>query len=170
LPCWTHWTESRVGRGQCGSGHLTETGVVRLRYRGELSPEAYSPDDVLHLNGKMFPTKWEGRGFGNGLFGDASRRLTTPLMRIGIRAIVVQAISAEAKKFYLALGFDASPREPVMLARADAPCRFAGQLFWKAPARGGWGFAMKTSLSPPKAMAKSPPRCLLPIPRSGTNL
>jgi hypothetical protein len=34
---------------------------------------------------------------------------------IGIRGIVVQAISEEAKKFYLALGFDASPGEPMTL-------------------------------------------------------
>jgi hypothetical protein len=34
---------------------------------------------------------------------------------IGIRGIVVHAISDEAKKFYLALGFDESPREPMTL-------------------------------------------------------
>jgi len=34
---------------------------------------------------------------------------------IGIRGIVVHAISEEAKGFYLALGFDASPREPMTL-------------------------------------------------------
>lgn len=34
---------------------------------------------------------------------------------IGIRGIVVHALSEEAKKFYLALGFDASPREPMTL-------------------------------------------------------
>jgi hypothetical protein len=34
---------------------------------------------------------------------------------IGIRGIVVHAISEEAKDFYLALGFDASLREPMML-------------------------------------------------------
>jgi len=34
---------------------------------------------------------------------------------IGIRGIVVHAISDEAKKFYMALGFDASPSEPMTL-------------------------------------------------------
>jgi len=34
---------------------------------------------------------------------------------IGIRGMVVHAISEEAKKFYLALGFDSSPLEPMML-------------------------------------------------------
>jgi hypothetical protein len=32
---------------------------------------------------------------------------------IGIRRIVVPAISEEAKNFYVALGFDPSPREPM---------------------------------------------------------
>jgi hypothetical protein len=34
---------------------------------------------------------------------------------IGIRGIVVQAISDEARNFYMALGFDPSPREPMIL-------------------------------------------------------
>jgi hypothetical protein len=34
---------------------------------------------------------------------------------IGIRGIVVHAISEEAKSFYLTLGFDASPSEPMTL-------------------------------------------------------
>ena len=34
---------------------------------------------------------------------------------IGIRGIVVHAISAAAKDFYLALGFDVSPIEPMTL-------------------------------------------------------
>jgi hypothetical protein len=34
---------------------------------------------------------------------------------IGIRGIVIHSISDEAKKFYLVLGFDASPSEPMTL-------------------------------------------------------
>jgi hypothetical protein len=34
---------------------------------------------------------------------------------IGIRGIVVHAISEEAKKFYVALGFDPSPSESMTL-------------------------------------------------------
>ena len=34
---------------------------------------------------------------------------------IGIRGIVVHAISEQAKAFYLALGFDALPAEPMTL-------------------------------------------------------
>jgi predicted N-acetyltransferase YhbS len=58
---------------------------------------------------------WQGKGLGRALFQDAARRVAQAADAIGIRGIVVHAISSEAKKFYLALGFDPSPREPMML-------------------------------------------------------
>jgi GNAT superfamily N-acetyltransferase len=58
---------------------------------------------------------WHGRGLGRALFRDAARRVANAADAIGIRGIVVHAISQEAKKFYLALGFDASPSEPMTL-------------------------------------------------------
>lgn len=58
---------------------------------------------------------WQGKGLGRAMFRDAARRVAQAADAIGIRGIVVHAISAEAKKFYLALGFDPSPREPMML-------------------------------------------------------
>jgi hypothetical protein len=36
-------------------------------------------------------------------------------MSFSIRGIIVDAISAEAKDFYVALGFDPSPHEPMTL-------------------------------------------------------
>jgi predicted N-acetyltransferase YhbS len=58
---------------------------------------------------------WQGKGLGRALFGDASRRVVHAADTIGIRAIVVHAISLEAKRFYVALGFDPSPRDPMLL-------------------------------------------------------
>ncbi len=58
---------------------------------------------------------WQGRGIGRALFRDAARRVGHAAETIGIRGIVVHAISAQAKSFYLALGFDASPSEPMTL-------------------------------------------------------
>ena len=56
-----------------------------------------------------------GRGIGRALFQDAARRVANAADVIGIRGIVVHAISEDAKKFYLALGFDASPNQPMTL-------------------------------------------------------
>ena len=58
---------------------------------------------------------WQGRGIGRSLFRDAAHRVAHAADAIGIRGIVVHAISEEAKNFYLALGFDPSPREPMTL-------------------------------------------------------
>jgi GNAT superfamily N-acetyltransferase len=68
---------------------------------------------------------WQGKGLGRALFRDAARRVANAADAIGIRGIVVHAISAEAKKFYLALGFDASPREPMILMVTLADVRAA---------------------------------------------
>jgi GNAT superfamily N-acetyltransferase len=58
---------------------------------------------------------WQGRGIGRALFRDAARRVSQAADVIGIRGIVVHAISEEAKKFYVALGFDPSPSESMTL-------------------------------------------------------
>jgi GNAT superfamily N-acetyltransferase len=58
---------------------------------------------------------YQGRGLGRALFRDGARRVAQAADAIGIRGIVVHAISENARKFYLALGFDPSPREPMTL-------------------------------------------------------
>ncbi len=58
---------------------------------------------------------YQGRGLGRALFRDAARRVAQAADAIGIRGIVVHAISDEAKKFYLALGFDPCTNEPMTL-------------------------------------------------------
>lgn len=58
---------------------------------------------------------WQGKGIGRGLFRDAAWRVARAADLIGIRGIVVHAISEKAKSFYIALGFDPSPREPMTL-------------------------------------------------------
>ena len=59
------------------------------------------------------------------MFRDAARRVSNAADAIGIRGIVVHAISPEAKNFYLALGFDPSPRDPMVLMVTLADVRAA---------------------------------------------
>jgi len=59
--------------------------------------------------------RYQGEGIGRALFRDAALRVVNAADAIGIRGIVVHAISEDAKRFYQALGFDPSPREPMML-------------------------------------------------------
>jgi GNAT superfamily N-acetyltransferase len=69
--------------------------------------------------------RWQGRGLGRALFRDAALRLSNAAEIIGIRGILVHAISEEAKAFYLALGFDPSPLEPMTLMATLADIRAA---------------------------------------------
>ena len=57
----------------------------------------------------------QGRGLGRALFRDCALRVAHAADTLGIRGIVVHAISDQAKAFYLALGFEPSPREPMTL-------------------------------------------------------
>lgn len=57
----------------------------------------------------------QGRGLGRALFQDAANRVIHAADTIGIRGLLVHAISEEAKAFYVRLGLDPSPLEPMAL-------------------------------------------------------
>lgn len=57
----------------------------------------------------------QGRGLGRALFRDSALRVMQAAGAIGIRGMVVHAVSEEAKALYLALGFSESPLEPLTL-------------------------------------------------------
>lgn len=58
---------------------------------------------------------WQGRGVGRAMFRDCAARVLHAADSIGIRGIVVHAISEQARGFYLAIGFEPSPLDPMML-------------------------------------------------------
>jgi predicted N-acetyltransferase YhbS len=63
------------------------------------------------------------RGVGRALFQDAARRVINAADAIGIRGMIVHAISDEATAFYLRLGFDPSPLDPMTLMVTIADLR-----------------------------------------------
>ena len=58
---------------------------------------------------------WQGQGIGRALFRDGARGVAQAADAIGIRGIVVAAISDAAKDFYVRLGFDPGPSGPMTL-------------------------------------------------------
>jgi GNAT superfamily N-acetyltransferase len=82
---------------------------------GRFRRNMLDPIPVAILARLAVDREWQGRGIGRALFRDAARRVSQAADVIGIRGIVVHAISEEAKKFYVALGFDPSPRESMSL-------------------------------------------------------
>ena len=92
------------------------SGVVTVESApGRFRRNMPNPIPVAVLARLAVDSDWQGRGIGRALFRDAARRVANAADAIGIRGIVVHAISEEAKKFYLTLGFDASPSEPMTL-------------------------------------------------------
>lgn len=57
----------------------------------------------------------QGRGLGRALLRDAAKRVIAAGDQIGIRGLVVQAMNADAKAFYLAFGFLPSPTHDMTL-------------------------------------------------------
>jgi len=58
---------------------------------------------------------WQGKGLGAALLQDAVLRAGQAAHIMGIRGILVHAISDEAKAFYEHYGFTASPKHPMTL-------------------------------------------------------
>jgi GNAT superfamily N-acetyltransferase len=99
-----------IGYYALASGAITvESAPGRFRRN---MPE---PIPVAVLARLAVDLSWQGRGIGRALFRDAASRVAQAADAIGIRGIVVHAISEDARNFYLALGFDPSPREPMTL-------------------------------------------------------
>lgn len=73
------------------------------------------PVHVVLLARLAIDGAWQGRGLGRALFRDCAERITHAADSIGIRGIVAHAISEQAKAFYLALGFEPSPLDPMTL-------------------------------------------------------
>ncbi len=73
------------------------------------------PIPVALLARLAIDSGWQRRGLGRSLFRDCAERIAHAADSIGIRGIVAHALSEQAKAFYLALGFEPSPLDPMML-------------------------------------------------------
>ena len=67
----------------------------------------------------------QGRGLGRALFQDAARRVVHAAESIGVRGLLVHAISDHAKAFYLRLGLAQSPLDPMTLMTTVADLKAA---------------------------------------------
>ena len=83
------------------------------------------PIPVAILGRLAVSTRYQGRGIGRALFRDAGLRLLHASESIGIRGLLVHALSEDAKTFYLALGLAQSPVEPMTLMVTLADLRTA---------------------------------------------
>jgi GNAT superfamily N-acetyltransferase len=73
------------------------------------------PIPVVVLGRLAIDRAYQGQGLGRALFRDANLRVLQAADIIGVRGLLVDAISEEAKVFYLALGMSPSPLDPMTL-------------------------------------------------------
>lgn len=89
--------------------------IAQLAVPGRFRRNMPDPIPIVVLARLAVDRNYQGRGLGRALFRDAARRVAHAADIIGIRGIVVHAISEEARSFYIALGFDPCPTEVMTL-------------------------------------------------------
>ena len=92
------------------------TGAVALQAAaGRTRRNMPDPIPVMVLARLAVDKTWQGYGLGRALLRDAVLRTIQAAEIAGIRAILVHAISDDAKRFYDRSGFRASPFDPMTL-------------------------------------------------------
>jgi GNAT superfamily N-acetyltransferase len=74
-----------------------------------------NPLPVMIVGRLAVDQAWKGRNVGRSLLRDAVMRTVQAAKIGGIRAILVHAISEDAKRFYERYGFQSSPIDPMTL-------------------------------------------------------
>lgn len=82
---------------------------------GKIKRNMPDPIPVMILARLAIATDWQGKGLGYSLLKDALLRSKTAAEYIGARAILVHALSDDARQFYEHFGFRASPVETYTL-------------------------------------------------------
>lgn len=102
---------------------LASGGVVAAQTPGRFRRNMPDPVPVAILARLAVDQGWHKRGIGRGLFQDAAHRVLNAAGAIGIRGMLVHAISDDARAFYVALGFTPSPLDPMTLMMTLADIR-----------------------------------------------
>ncbi len=82
---------------------------------GRIRRNMPNPIPVMVLGRLAVDRAWQQQGLGPALLADALRRTLRVAGEVGVRALLVQALSETAKAFYLKFGFVASPQDPLLL-------------------------------------------------------
>jgi GNAT superfamily N-acetyltransferase len=108
---------------------LASGGVAQAQAPGRVRRNMPDPVPVMILGRLAVDRAWRGRNLGASLLRDAVIRTLQAAGIGGIRAILVSAISENAKRFYERHGFAVSPVDPMvlMITVADAGKALSGK-------------------------------------------
>ncbi len=99
---------------------LTVGALAQTAATGRVRRNMPDPIPVMVIGRLAIDRRWQGKNLGRALLRDAILRTLQVAQIAGIRAILVHAISAEAKQFYEKCGFTASPVDSMtLMVRVD---------------------------------------------------
>lgn len=94
---------------------LASSAVAIEEATGNLRRNMPDPIPVVILGRLAVDHSLQGSGMGRALVRDACLRVIAAADAIGIRGVIVHALSASARAFYERVGFDPSPLDPLTL-------------------------------------------------------
>ncbi len=103
------------GNTVAGYYALASSAVAQAAVSGRIRRNMPDPLPVVVLGRLAVATPYQRQGLGRALFQDAARRTIHAAQAIGIRGLLVHALGEQAKAFYLRLGLEESPLEPMTL-------------------------------------------------------
>jgi GNAT superfamily N-acetyltransferase len=103
------------GKTAVGYYALASSAISVKAAPGRFRRNLPDPIPVVVLARLAVTRSHHGQGLGRALFQDAARRVIQAADAIGVRGMIVHALSEEAKAFYLRLGLEPSPLEPMTL-------------------------------------------------------
>jgi GNAT superfamily N-acetyltransferase len=104
-----------VGKRVVGYYALAVGAVAHGIAPGRVKRNMPDPVPVMVIGRLAVDRNFQGRGIGGALLRDAILRTVQAADIAGIRAILVHAISEDAKRFYERCGFVSSPVDPLIL-------------------------------------------------------
>jgi predicted N-acetyltransferase YhbS len=102
---------------------LASSAVAAGVATGRLRRNMPDPIPVVVLGRLAIDQSLQGSGMGRALVRDACMRVIAAADAIGIRGMVVHALSASAQAFYERVGFEPSPLDPMTLMATIADIR-----------------------------------------------
>lgn len=94
---------------------LATGSILRQQAPGKIRREMPDPIPVMVLARLAVDCTWQKSGVGLGLLRDALLRTYNVSRQVGVRALLVHALSEKAKGFYLRHGFTQSPVDQMTL-------------------------------------------------------
>lgn len=105
-----------TGDGRVVGYYALATGAVaHAMATGRVRRNMPEPIPVMVIARLAVDRTYQGTGLGSGLLKDALLRTLAVAEAVGIRAVLLHAMSDEAKRFYLHHGFAESPVDPMTM-------------------------------------------------------